>query len=55
MFKKLQIPGEVMDIDDKGDTKGDDDDDDAPSSKGTPKEDTAQEKPEPSSTPLQKS
>ena len=51
MFKKLQIPGEVIDIDDKGETKGDDDDDAAPSSKGTPKEDTTQEKPKPSRTP----
>ena len=31
MFKKLQIPGEVINIDDKGDNKGDDDDDDTPS------------------------
>ena len=54
MFKKLQIPGEVIDIDDKGEAKGDDDDDDTPSSKGTPREDTAQERPKPSSTPLAK-
>ena len=51
MFKKLQIPGEVIDIDDKGDNKGDDDDDDTPSSKRTPKESTAKEGPWPSSTP----
>ena len=30
MFQKLQIPGEVINLDDKGDNKGDDDDDDTP-------------------------
>ena len=51
MFKKLQIPGEVIDIDDKGDNKGDDDEDDTPSSKRAPKESKDKEGPGPSSTP----
>ena len=51
MFKKLQIQVEVIDIDDKGDNKGDDDDDDTPSSKRTPKESTTKEGPRPSGTP----
>ena len=51
MFKKLQIPGDVIDIDDKGDNKGDDDDDDAPSSKRAPKEGTDKEGSGPSGTP----
>ena len=51
MFKKLQIPGEVIDLDDKGDNKGDDDDDDAPSSKRAPNEGKDKEGPGPSGTP----
>ena len=51
IFQKLQIPGDVIDIDDKGDNKGDDDDDDAPSSKRAPKEGKDKEGPGPSGTP----
>lgn len=51
IFKNLQVPGEVIDIDDKGGAKGDDDDDDTPSSKGTPRQDTTQERSKPSSNP----